>query len=175
MPDRKTKFSDALQKKFKEDFEACENEYLAVCKICGSRHDVSYGSASLLKHLDSQTHKDAVKNAQKTPKITNYFSSREETDLQSAKMSASEVTFAYHSAKHHQSARTVDCQSKMISSIFEPKFSCGKTKNSALVKNVSMMFEYLDSFPVSFLYCFGRTYTKKYSIFVISGDFTDDY
>ena len=51
-------------------------------------------------------------------------------------MAAKEATFAYHSATHRQSFSSSDCTSKLVSKLFEPKFSLGKTKCEAIVVNI---------------------------------------
>ena len=48
-------------------------------------------------------------------------------------LAAKESTFAYHAATHGQSS---DCTSKLVSKLFEPKFSLGNTKCEAIVVNV---------------------------------------
>ena len=47
-----------------------------------------------------------------------------------------EATFAYHTVAHGQSFRSSDCASKLVSKLFKPKFSFGKTKCEAIVVNV---------------------------------------
>ncbi|CAG9839444.1 unnamed protein product [Diabrotica balteata] len=51
-------------------------------------------------------------------------------------IAAKKGTFAYHTIKHLQSFRSSDCTSKLIVSMFEPKFSAVRTKTEAIVKNV---------------------------------------
>ena len=50
-------------------------------------------------------------------------------------IAAKEATFAYHSAVHNLSFKTADCSSKLISKLFEPKFSSARTKTEAIVLN----------------------------------------
>ena len=51
-------------------------------------------------------------------------------------LAAKEATFAYHTATHWQNFRSSDCTSKLVSKLFEPKLSLGKTKCEAVVVNV---------------------------------------
>ena len=54
-------------------------------------------------------------------------------------LAAEEATFAYHTATHGQSFRSSDCTSKLVSKLFEPKFSLGKTKCEAIVNVIAPM------------------------------------
>ena len=51
-------------------------------------------------------------------------------------LAAKEATFAYHTATHWQSFRSSNFTSKLVSKLFEPQFSLGKTKCDAIVVNV---------------------------------------
>lgn len=160
MPKRLSKFNLNLQEQFKEDFSIDKtDEHRAICKLCNVSVNLGYtGANALTKHQNAASHQNAVRLAQSTPKISSMFSSRSETDSATTKRAAAELTFAYHSAQHGMSARAVDCQSKLISTMFDSKYTGGKTKNSALVKNVSRLK--LTSTKVNQNLRFGRTYTK---------------
>ena len=51
-------------------------------------------------------------------------------------IAAKEGTVAYHTLKHMQSFRSLDCTSKLIACLFEPKFMSARTKTEAITKNV---------------------------------------
>lgn len=57
------------------------------------------------------------------------------------KVWASEATLAFHTVKHHQSYRSLDCTSKLLTSIFKDsptakKISCSRTKAEAISTGV---------------------------------------
>lgn len=63
---------------------------------------------------------------------------------ESLKVWAIEGTLAYHTIKHHQSFRSMDCTSLLIRSIFvdsslAKKISCARTKNESIVNGVLSM------------------------------------
>lgn len=53
-----------------------------------------------------------------------------------AKLSAAEGTFAYHTVCHNHSYSSMDCTSKLIKRMYDPKFGCARTKAEAIVNNI---------------------------------------
>ncbi|KAL4141345.1 hypothetical protein QTP88_004000 [Uroleucon formosanum] len=51
-------------------------------------------------------------------------------------LAAKEATYAYHTVNHNLSFNSNICNSQLISTFFEPKFTLGKTKCEAIVLNI---------------------------------------
>lgn len=52
------------------------------------------------------------------------------------KRTASECIFAYHTALHNHSFRSMDCTSKVVKKLYDNKFSCARTKTESIVTDV---------------------------------------
>ena len=52
------------------------------------------------------------------------------------KLAAAEGLYAYHTVKHNQSFRSMDCTSGLIKKLFDKQFSCARTKAEAICTNV---------------------------------------
>ena len=68
--------------------------------------------------------------------MTSFFKDVGSASFATLALAAQGAAFAYHTAIHRQSFRSSDCASKLVSKLFEPKFSLGKTKCEAIVVNV---------------------------------------
>ena len=82
-------------------------------------------------------HKVSVKEAASSSLVTSFFKNIG-SDAALA-LAAKKATFAYHTVAHGQSFRSFDCTSKLISKLFESKFSLGKTKCEAIVNVIALM------------------------------------
>jgi len=82
-------------------------------------------------------HKRAAQAPIDNRSVASYFVA-EPSDKGTCKVAAEELVFAYHTAKHGLSVAAADCTSKLISELFEKRYSNGKTKTFAIVKNVSL-------------------------------------
>ena len=51
-------------------------------------------------------------------------------------LAAKEATWSYHTIKHNQSFRYMDCTSVLIRNLFASDFRCARTKSEAIVRNV---------------------------------------
>ena len=105
------------------------------CTHCLSEFSISHGGCSDIKdHTKSAKHKANLQVAAKNVRLDNFF---KKTLLDDGNMliAAKEATFAYHSAVHNLSFKTADCSSKLISKLFEPKFSSARTKTEAIILN----------------------------------------
>jgi hypothetical protein len=71
--------------------------------------------------------------------IRDFFKAKDgdNSDMQSA---AIEATFSYHTARHELSFNTLDCTSKLVKKLHDPKFSSAGTKTEAFIVNVISPF-----------------------------------
>ena len=140
MPKRKCKFSSDLQTKF-PCFRNGRNENEAECLICGGGTFVSVankGLSDLKAHIDTEKHKKAVRG-NSSQKMTNYII--KENSMESDAVAAAEGTYAFHTAKHHHSYKSMDCSSRLPLKLFPDsnitkKFTCARTKTEAIVNSV---------------------------------------
>ncbi|XP_078495454.1 uncharacterized protein LOC144750537 [Ciona intestinalis] len=133
MPKRKCKFTDDLQREF--SYLRDQGHGKLLCNICLSVFSISHGGRSDVKdHLATKKHKASIEAAASSSCVTSFFKT---TGTNAAlAIAAKEATFAYHTATHGQSFKSSDCTSKLVSKLFEPKFSLGKTKCESIVVNV---------------------------------------
>ena len=97
-----------------------------LCNHCGSIFSIAHGGhADVNNHLGSKKHKVFVEAAAFSSRVTSFF--RNIVSDAALALAAKEATFAYHTATHEQSFRSFNCTSKLISKLFEHKFSLGKT------------------------------------------------
>ena len=87
-------------------------------------------------HLGSKKHKVTVEAVASSSRVTSFFKDVGSASVATLALAAKEATFAYHTATHGQSFRGSDCTSKLVSKLFEPKFSLGKTKCETIVVKV---------------------------------------
>uniref|UniRef100_A0AAR2KN72 HAT C-terminal dimerisation domain-containing protein n=1 Tax=Pygocentrus nattereri TaxID=42514 RepID=A0AAR2KN72_PYGNA len=129
MPKRKCVFTDILQKSFPA--------FRPVCKA-GTYVSVSNGGARDLKiHLDTEKHKTAVRGESSGSLITQYFIKPGNEDA----VNAAEAAWSFHTVKHHNSYRSMDCTSSLLKKTLPDsdtakKFSCARTKTEAIVDGV---------------------------------------
>ena len=71
----------------------------------------------------------------RAPIVTSFFSKTEPTH-DDIKLVAPEGVFAYHTVKHNQSLRSMDCTTKLVKKLFHQNFSSARTKTEAIVSNV---------------------------------------
>jgi hypothetical protein len=125
------------------------NEAEAKCKVCDSYIKISSrGSAALNDHVASVAsvkHINALKTASSCNKLEKFFpntSQKKEELLQiNMKVAAAEITLCYHTIKHHQSYRSMDCTSKLPKILFGDSHAaknvkCARTKTQAIVNQV---------------------------------------
>ena len=108
-----------------------------LCNHCGSVFSIIHGGcADVNNHLGSKKHKVAVEAAASSSRVTSFFKDVRSASFATLALAAKEATFAYRTAIHGQSFRSSDCASKLVSKLFEPKLSLGKTKRAAIVVKV---------------------------------------
>lgn len=133
MPPAKTKFGVVLQKQF-PFLEAVKDAPGSVkYQHCSSIFSIENGGKSdIVRHLETGKHKKGAAKVVGSRPISEVFN---ETPA-SLVLASKELTLAYFSGRHRVSGPTTSCLSKIVKECFEPKFSCGYTKASQLVKNV---------------------------------------
>jgi len=136
---RKCHFNDNLQKEFpflKKFAHGGDSETGVRCQICNGTFSLGHGGRSdINQHIKSQKHQLSLASRASSSKVTEHFKKfvPSNEDLQIA---AKEAVFAFHTVKHDHSFRSADCTSKLIQQCFEKKYSCSRTKTSAVVTNV---------------------------------------
>ncbi|KAK4884488.1 hypothetical protein RN001_000759 [Aquatica leii] len=132
---RKCKYNEAFENSYPCVKKSKDNDvYKAYCTIC--RKDFSIqnkGKYDVQQHVLTKTHKDYAA-ASTSAKLNNFFARKDSTEeLDSIRQ---EILWSYHNVNHNLSFRNMDCTSTLIKSSFDKKFSCGRTKSEALIKNV---------------------------------------
>lgn len=85
------------------------------------------------QHAKSTTHKQKS-NAGSGCRKMEHFLTKPEDDLELAAM---EATQTYHMLQENQSFASMECQTKIINTVFNvPKFQCASTKAAAIVEGV---------------------------------------
>lgn len=133
MPKYASKFNVALKKEY--PFLKCKSgsESEVTCEICSSSLNISVrGRGDIAVHIKTAKYLKALETIRSNQTLDKMLVKSASMALQ-----AKELTFAYHSGKHQVSGRTSDCNSKLITKCFEPKFTSGKTKTAKLIQKVN--------------------------------------
>jgi hypothetical protein len=91
--------------------------------------------------MESSKHLNALKIGSLSNKLDKYFVKKDKFEDEEilrikTKVSAAEGTLCYHTVRHHQSFRSMDCSTKLYSdSKISTKIQCARTKAEAIVKN----------------------------------------
>jgi hypothetical protein len=90
---------------------------------------------------DNKKRKLAHQNKASNNSISSYLSTKNigETEKQLL-LAAQETTFAYHTAVHNHSFKSIDCTATIIRKLFNVKFTCSQTKDRAIITNVIAPF-----------------------------------
>ena len=134
MPKWKCKFNEELNTKFqcfkngRDDWEAectvCKpGTFVSVCKPGTFVSVANKGIADLKAHVETEMHKRAIRGESFSQKLTNYFvrvGSKSEEEV-----SIAEGIFAFHTVKHHNSYKSMDCTSVLLKNTF-PDWSSSK-------------------------------------------------
>lgn len=116
------------------------NEEYAKCKLCQVQFTVKHDGINAIKqHLNSQKHKNIDKQQKRNQLLNNFLENKNTPENES--LSLYELSFIYHSVKHHHSYNSADCFTKNAKIFFSDsklahKLQCGRTKMEAIVKNV---------------------------------------
>ena len=119
--------------------EAASEAGKVLCRICNSKFSITHGGKNdIVSHIKTNKHQNAVSLANSSKQIQEAMkqfvtpsSKKSELDL-----AAKEATFAYHTARHDISFRSTDCTSKLISKLFDAKYTSARTKSTAIATNI---------------------------------------
>lgn len=132
-------YKDTLQAKF-PFLKDGRNLNEAMCTICDCYVSIKHkGAGDIEKHVKTEKHLKMSRSATNILKIDSIFQPKIKTIA--AKQSAAEVTLAFHTVKHHQSYKSMDCTGSLLKVMFSDSnvassISCARTKTEALVNNV---------------------------------------
>ncbi|XP_042300251.1 uncharacterized protein LOC121918235 [Sceloporus undulatus] len=137
-PKRRTKFKEQYTREF-PSIKRGRTEFEVTCILCNAYISISHGGRNdITSHLATTKHMNAAKCASASKQLTSFFAPGKP---EVKKVALAEVTFAFHTVKHHQSYNSTSCTSKLMSEIFGDSeiaktFSSSKTKTEAVVNNV---------------------------------------
>lgn len=139
MPKRTCKFNSELEKEF-PFIKKTKSDSDVRCLTCSTNFSVSHGGKSdISQHLKSEKHKLALSAASSSSTVSKFFKPIT-CGTAEMELAAAEGVFAFHTVSHCQSFRSMDCTTKIIQKIFEPKFTCARTKAEAVVVSVLAPF-----------------------------------
>ena len=128
---RLTKFTPALNSNF--PFLDKIDDYRVKCARCRSTFSVKYeGRKAIVSHMQTKKHLDTLETIITQTSLESYSVLSEKKRILAAK----EATWSYHTIKHNQSFRSMDCTSVLIRNLFASDFRCARTKTEAIVRNV---------------------------------------
>lgn len=116
------------------------NDEYAKCKICQVCFTVKHdGVGAIKQHLNSLKHNNMEKQQKQNQLLHNFFESKSTSE--NGSLALCELSFIYHTVKHHHSYNSADCFIKNSKTFFPDsklaqKLRCGRTKMEAIVKNV---------------------------------------
>lgn len=137
MPSQNTKYNTDWEKEFKwltKSKKSKDAEQYAYCKLCAKEIKISHGGKfDLTEHAKSTVHKKKSNAGAGCQQMEQFFAKRDD-DLELAAM---EATKTYHMLQENQSFASMQCQSKLINTVFKiPQFQCASTKAAAIVEGV---------------------------------------
>lgn len=133
------KFSEVIASKFPCVVEG-RNESEAKCKVCDCYFSFgSRGIKDVERHMESEKHKKMSKAVSSNSKMNAFF--KPTLNIVSERKAAAEATLAYHTVKHHQSYKSMDCTGGLLRKLFSDSqvgktITCARTKTEAIVNNV---------------------------------------
>ena len=83
------------------------------------------GGSDLEAHVHSAKHKTAARGESSSSKVTDFFVSKTDTSV-----TAVEGTLAFHTIKHHNSYRSMDCTSGLLRKIFPDSVTAQKISSA---------------------------------------------
>ena len=109
------------------------DDYRVKCARCRSTFSVKYdGRKAIVSHMQTKKHLDTLETIITQTSLESYSVLSEKKRILAAK----EATWSYHTIKHNQSFRSMDCTSVLIRNLFASDFRCARTKTEAIVRNV---------------------------------------
>ncbi|XP_053277202.1 uncharacterized protein LOC128438617 isoform X2 [Pleuronectes platessa] len=135
---RKCHFTEQIQKEF-PFIRPCrpgQDDTVVHCTLCQSSFSIASGGRySVVEHQQTKKHKKGLTANALTPTITTFYKKTEPSQKE-FELAVQEGILAYHTMKHNHSYRSMDCTAQLTKKLYEPKFSCGRTKGEAIVNNV---------------------------------------
>lgn len=141
MPKRKCSFNRDLKEEYPFLKETTANK--VECTVCHSTFSIEHGGrADIKQHVVMKKHKQAVAASSSSSSLSSFFTHTEKGQLtdENKRLAAQEALFAFHTAKHNLSLRSMDCTSAIIKKLFEKRFTCGRTKCKSILVNVLAPF-----------------------------------
>lgn len=133
MPKYQCKFNAALQNEFPFLKLKTGSKSEVLCTVCSNSFAVSaHGRDDIVSHIKTVKHLKASQTVGSNQTLDKMLINSSSMALQ-----AKELTFAYHTGKHRMSDRTAECNSKLITRCFDPKFTSGRTKIAKLIQKVN--------------------------------------
>lgn len=117
-----------------------KDDYNAKCSTCNHNFTISHGGENdVRRHLQSKYHIANVQASASTSKISKFFVSKQSKAHED--VAFAEVSFCYHSVIHSHSYVSAGCTSTIFKKMFPDseiaaKYSCGKTKISAIISKI---------------------------------------
>uniref|UniRef100_H2ZTH8 BED-type domain-containing protein n=1 Tax=Latimeria chalumnae TaxID=7897 RepID=H2ZTH8_LATCH len=114
-----------------------KSNYDVKCKQCGSTFSVADGGRSDIgNHLKCTKHTKTLTAISSSSAVITGFFKKDEASEADLLVACQEGAWAYHTVNHGQSFKYMDCTSKLIKKMYEPKFSSARTKTEAIVNSV---------------------------------------
>lgn len=112
------------------------------CTLCNSKFCISHGGRSdVVNHVKTRKHKGAVQSKASNSSISNFLNAKTQSEMEKQlSLAAQEATFAYHTAVHNHSFKSMDCTTAIVKKLFNDKFRCSQTKCKAIITNVIAPF-----------------------------------
>lgn len=139
MPKRKCGINDNIRNEFPFIKGVEEN---VECNLCNAKFCIAHGGRSdVVNHIKTKKHKVAVQNKASNNSISNYMKTKSVSEMEKQlSLAAQEATFAYHTAVHNHSFKSMDCTTTIVRKLFNDKFTCSQTKCKAIITNVIAPF-----------------------------------
>lgn len=140
MPKRKTCFNLSWCQEHRFIGKSHRGELYAFCKLCRIDIDVSSrGKGAIDRHASTDRHRENASSAGQSS-LSSFFAPQTSNPI-TDQTTAAELTKVYHTIKHHQSYRSLDCSTKVDRQVYSDSavakgVTLGRTKAQALCSNV---------------------------------------
>jgi hypothetical protein len=111
MPKRKCSINDDIRREFSFVKGVDEN---VECTLCNSKFCISHGGRSdVVNHVKTKKHKGAVQS--KASNSSNFLNAKTQSEMEKQlSLAAQKATFAYHTAVHKHSFKSMDCTTAIV-------------------------------------------------------------
>lgn len=135
---RKCHFTEKLQAEF-PFIHPCrpdQEDTMVHCTLCKSSFSIgSGGRFAVVEHQQTKKHKASLTASAGVPSVTTFFRKLEPSQKE-YNLAMQEGILAFHTMKHNHSYHSMDCTAQLTRKLYEPKFSCARTKGDVIVRNV---------------------------------------